>query len=685
MEKLINDRKLWIKRLLIASVIVLLCRLFLFFLDQNIKTLDITNLEKVTIYTNTLIGLSLLLLMIFPKELSFKEWLCFHSVSILIGLLIVIYDGLFFIRIDSNLSVYKIFSTVGIFTFVMGFLYLMPRKIRSGVTVFFLIVLPIYYVAQDIYFGIFERFFSFKEVVTLQEGIESSEGMINFSLFHYTYFFMMIVSIVVYQIIKRRLHPHFLEFHLSKSSFVQALAPTGIILALVNINTSIPPKTARLHLSDHYLYFSVFDNTSFVDRFGVTHYLVRDIADSIVPEYVNPDDYKKIDEYFENNLKEHASNEYTGIFEGKNLIFLVAESFDGIAMDDILTPNIMRLKREGIYFDNHYVPVYPRTTCDTEFIYNTGLIPSIKDGPTCYKYNRNSYSQSLPMLFKEKGYLTQAFHNNYKEFYTRQLVYKGYGYDALFGEHELGLIHDKTTDEKRYDSIFFEKGKDLMLPEDSPFMSFILTLSGHSPYETVNLAVDKHLSTVKERFNEEDIDDAILKYIAAQIEVDIVVGQLMDELTERGLLEDTVIIFTSDHYPYTLNKKAYENYTGIKESHLKMKSPLIIWGADLEPQTIERLTSSFDLLPTIGNLFNLDINYTYYVGHDVFDQHHEEIVLFKDYAWFDGVNYVKDGKLESGSMSKEEVERISRKVDEMYQIGRKILQVDYFKREDDDL
>lgn len=287
------------------------------------------------------------------------------------------------------------------------------------------------------------------------------------------------------------------------------------------------------------------------------------------------------------------------------------------------------------------------------------------------------------MLFKEKGYLTRAFHNNYKEFYTRQLVYKGFGYDALYGEDELGLIFDKNTDEKRYDSIFFQKGKDLMLPEEGPFMSFILTLSGHSPYETTNLAIKKHLPTVKDYYKDANIDDEVLKYIAAQIEVDIVVGQLMEELEERGILEDTVIVFTTDHYPYTLNKSAYEKHTGIKDSHLKMRGPLIIWSHDTEPQKVSRLTSSFDVLPTIGNLFNLEINYTYYFGNDVFDANHQEIVLFKDYAWFDGENYVKDGKQKSGSMSKEEVDRVSKMVDEAYKIGRKILLTNYFERKEE--
>lgn len=666
--------RIWANRLFILSLIVFGIRLFLFFLAQH-TTLNIDPFEKVTIYSNALIGLVIFLIYIWPKQLGWIEWAKSYSFHLLLSFLITFYDGLFFIRIQSHFNIFKLFSTIGICALFLAILYLIPRRIRLGTIVCLLILLPVYYVAQDIYFGIFDRYFSFKELVTLREGVESSEGMIRFSGFHYIYFSSMILSLFLFFFIKRKLKPPLLHYQLTWSRLKQTFAPALILLVIVNINASIPRKTARLHQSDHYLYFRVFDNTSFVNRFGVAHFFLRDIADILVPERGNPKDYEAIEEYFAKYPKLHEGNGYTGLFEGKNLVFIVAESFDEMALDDQLTPNIMRLKKEGISFDNHFVPVYPRTTCDTEFIYNTGLIPSIKDGPTCYMFNGNSYSQSLPMLFKKKGYLAQAFHNNYKEFYTRHLVYKGLGYDALYGQHELGL----SEEDIRYDSLFFEKGKDRILPDQTPFMSFVLTLSGHSPYETTNLAVKAHLSRVKAHFNGQAMDEDILKYIAPQIEVDLLVGKLLEELEERGLLEDTVIIFTTDHYPYTLNKKAYEKYRGVEEGYLKMKGPLIIWGSGVEPQSIQRLTSSFDVLPTVANLFNLDINYTYYVGHDVFDRHHQELVLFKDYAWFDGQNYVKDGHLKAGSMTREEVERMSERVNLIYEINRKILQVNYFK------
>src|SRR5690606_39148186 len=139
-------------------------------------------------------------------------------------------------------------------------------------------------------------------------------------------------------------------------------------------------------------------------------------------------------------------------------------------------------------------------------------------------------------------------------------------------------------------------------------------------------------------------------------------------------LDNTVIIFTTDHYPYTLKKKKYEAYTGITEDYQKMHSPLIIWSKVLEPMQYDDLSSSFDLLPTLANLFQLDADYAYYPGYDLFQEDIEPIVLFKDYSWYDGVNYVKDGELVQGVAGKKKIEELSNKINETYNIGRKILQ-----------
>jgi lipoteichoic acid synthase len=660
--------KLQITKLLIATLLMFLI-IQSVYQDHLMRLVDTILMDGIAILSIFIIGLIL-----FPVHTSFRNFMKQNRPFIALAVLMAIYELVFLYKNNLEVTLVTYFSIAFAIGLTILIILALPMRLRSFWYVASLIVIPIYMVAQDIYFQIFQAFFSFKEIVTIKEGLESAEGVMNLHWIYAIYLTLLIGSLIYYFMIKKNtsLGKH-IQFYKSKKKYGFILF---VLFMVVNFNSSIPPKSARLHLSDHYLYYSVYSNPKFVGHFGGTNYLTRDFFGAIIPNRSNKKDIKEIEQYFEQNPKLHVDNSYTGLFEGKNLVFIIAESFDFMAVNPDLTPNIVKLMDEGINFENHYVPVYPRTTCDSEIIYNTGLIPSVNDGPTCYMFNQNTYSNSLANLFNQKGYLTQAFHSNYKEFYTRNLVYKGFGYDSTFGQHELDL----SETDKRFDSIFFEKGKDAIIPEsDGPFISTVLTLSGHSPYQkSSNLAINKHYDTVDAYYGD-TIDHEVKAYIAAQIEVDLLVGKLLEDLTSKEMLEDTVIMFTTDHYPYTMSNDVYEKHTGISDEYQKMHSPLVIWGSGVEPQSITKLTASFDVLPTIANLFGLNADYRYYFGHDVFNDNYKPIVMYKDFSWFDGDNYVLYGKLKDGDADQRYVEETTALVDQYFKIGRKILRVDYYK------
>lgn len=543
---------------------------------------------------------------------------------------------------------------------------ILPKKYKNIYSYIIIVLIPVYMISQDIYFSIFSDFFSIKEIVTLKEGMEFASGVIHLKNIYLLYILLMIIGIF--------LNKKFKYNEKIKLNYKMFLIPI-IFFILIIFNMEYPVKEARLYTSDSYLYEKIYSKPRFISRFGVTNYIFRDITESLSNLVKFNNEYKdEINKYFKENKKNHSSNKYSGIFKDKNLIFIVAESFDYIALNDTLTPNITKLMNEGIYFNNYNVPVYPRTTCDTEIIYNTGLIPSITEGPTCYTYNRNSYNISLANLFKNSGYVTNAFHSNSKEFYTRNLVYKGLGYDNFYGQDELKL----NEEEKRYDSVFFEKAKDLIINKNK-FMSFIITLSGHSPYNSSHLAASKHYEEVKEYYKNDNLPEEVLYYISSQKEVDEFVKSLMNELENKNILNDTVIIFTTDHYPYTINKNIYREYTSIKDNYLKTREPLIIWSNGINKEVIDKTSSSFDIIPTIANLFDLKIDYTYYFGNDILDDTYNSLVYYKDYSWFDGDNYVQFGNKITGNGNKNYIKNTTKKIDTYFDVSKKILESDYFK------
>ncbi len=667
MKYLKKHKKIIILSLFILSGLLLAVRIIFFLPDGRSN-----EIEKALFYLIAFLGVLIILLLLLPVKKKSRDFFVQYRDIFILIIYVLILETVFFIDNQLEFTVIIIF-TLAFMASVIGLIALiLPTKYKYILMFYIVITLPIYLIAQDFYINIFHEFFSFKEIVALKAGLEYASGVLHIRGIYYFYIVFSILALVLLILFKTNN-----QIKINKNTKQIFYIPL-LIFALINLNAQYPINTARLYLSDHYLYTSIYHNTKFISRFGAINYSFRDFVDAVIPDIVSKKDLKEINQFYENHPKAHLSNDYSGIFEDKNLIFINAESFDSIAINEELTPNLVKLMNEGLHFSNHFVPVYPRTTCDSEIIFNTSIIPSIIDGPTCYIFNNNSYTYSLANLFANEGYEVNGYHSNRKEFYTRFKVYEGLGYQDFYGQDEIGLSHI----EKSFDSIFIDKGEDLIIKEDTKFMSFVTTLSGHSPYNLTNRIVSKHYQEVDDYYGD-TIPEEIKAYIATQIEVDIFVGKIFDALERKGILDDTVILFTGDHYPYTIQSSIYEEYKNVHEEYLKNRTPLYIWANNMTPTKIDKLSSSFDILPTLANMFNLETNYTYYFGYDVFSDDYEPVVFFKDYSWFDGENYVYDGELMTGNGDTKYIENKTEMIYEYFDISRKILKTDYFKQKDD--
>lgn len=59
-----------------------------------------------------------------------------------------------------------------------------------------------------------------------------------------------------------------------------------------------------------------------------------------------------------NSQTPSKQNDYTGLFEGKNLIMICAEAFSDVVINKELTPTLYRLTHNGIYFSEYYQPTW---------------------------------------------------------------------------------------------------------------------------------------------------------------------------------------------------------------------------------------------------------------------------------------------------------------------------------------
>ncbi|MDO5733376.1 MAG: hypothetical protein Q4P72_06335, partial [Eubacteriales bacterium] len=62
-----------------------------------------------------------------------------------------------------------------------------------------------------------------------------------------------------------------------------------------------------------------------------------------------------------------SSNPFTGYFQGKNLIFITAESFSRFALHPDTTPQLLKMAEEGFKFNRYYNPLWGLSTLDGEY------------------------------------------------------------------------------------------------------------------------------------------------------------------------------------------------------------------------------------------------------------------------------------------------------------------------------
>ena len=87
-----------------------------------------------------------------------------------------------------------------------------------------------------------------------------------------------------------------------------------------------------------------------------------------------------------------------------------------------------------MYFNNFYTQVSVGTSSDTEFTFNTSLMPA-NIGTAFSDYADKEYV-TIPKLLKEKGYYSFAMHANNGEYWNRRVMHKNLGYDELIAKDQ---------------------------------------------------------------------------------------------------------------------------------------------------------------------------------------------------------------------------------------------------------
>lgn len=392
---------------------------------------------------------------------------------------------------------------------------------------------------------------------------------------------------------------------------------------------------------------------------------------------------KDMHEYFKNESPTNK-NEYTGIFAGKNLIFIVAEGFYPIAVDENLTPTLYKLVNTGFKFNNYYQPIYNCSTSDGEFINQLSILPGVS---TCsMKSTENVYlPYNVGKIMGEYGYNRYAFHGWTYTYYNRDktipnLGYTYYGYDRYKKGYKYALngIKDSwpTSDIDVVNSSYGIYSK------DKRFVAYYMSISGHLEY---NFSGGNAISSKnKDLVKDVKANNSIKAYIASQIEFDKSLKILMDDLEKDGILDDTVIVISADHYPYGLTNDDIKSYVDwMKDPNFDLyKNNLIIYNSTLENKEINKYTSSLDLLPTLLNMFGVKYDSRLLIGNDIMSDA-SDLVIFNNKSWItDKGKYDYPKKKFTpfvDDVDDKYVDEINRIVKEKFQMSKLLISKDYYR------
>ena len=623
--------------------------------------------------------------------------------------------------VKNTFELKPILADLAIILIVASFGYLFKPKNRFkyyiSLAVFFVIIC----VVNSVYYNNFLSFASFSLLLTTKDALGVADAIVQnvMEMKDFIYLFEIVILIVVNSRLKK--HNYYNNITQNNKLYLLNTLIVGVIFLGCFISTLTSLDLGR---------FSKQWNREYVVmKYGLYLYQFNDLFISIKPQ-ISPlfgyDKHAKMfREYYSEKDYSHEDNKYTNIFEGKNLLVIHAESIQKFAMEasfngEEVTPTLNKLASEGMYFTNFYSQDSVGTSSDTEFTFATSLMPS-SSGTVFVNYSDREYV-TIPKLLKEKGYYAFSMHGNNCTFWNRNVVHESFGYDKFYCYNKDFTI-DEVLGLGLSDKSFFKqvvpKIKDIN-DNNSNFYGLLIMLTNHTPFaaaSTVDFDVDYKYEEVDEETGE-TVEKSysylegttIGNYLKTVHYADEAINQLLEDLDENGLLENTVIVIYGDHDAklkkaefnkyYNFNpetgktlKKEDENYTNIDAYfyELNRKVPLIIWTKDEELRKkinteVDEVMGMYDVLPTLGNMFNFKSDYS--LGNDIFNVT-ENIVVFPNSNWLTDKVYYNSQKQEwklindQDTISLDYIEDRNKIADEDITISNAIITYDLIKKEKD--
>ncbi|TWT08212.1 LTA synthase family protein [Planococcus sp. CPCC 101016] len=327
------------------------------------------------------------------------------------------------------------------------------------------------------------------------------------------------------------------------------------------------------------------------------------------------------------------SEEMKGIAEGRNLIVVTLESLQSFTINgemngETITPflNSLTEDEDTIYFENFYHQTGLGKTSDSEFLLENSLYP-LGGGAVFFTHSGNTFN-SMAESLGENGYSTNVQHANTKSFWNRDIMYESMNIDEFYDIESFDIAEGEAVNWGMKDIPFMEQSVDHMTEMKQPFYSRLLTLTNHHPF-----TLDEEDKLIGEY---DSNSGTVNRYFQTSRYLDEAVKVLFEDLKEKGLYENSIIVMYGDHYGISENhNEAMTQYLGEEVTDFTsaelQKVPFFVhipgYG---EGYVDDEVGGQVDMRPTIMNLMGIDTSKDIQFGGDLFSEEHEEFVVFRD-------------------------------------------------------
>ncbi|MDU7956416.1 MAG: LTA synthase family protein [Clostridium perfringens] len=548
-----------------------------------------------------------------------------------------------------------IWAHIAIVTLIASFVYLFKGKGRMWAAIVIDILVTILFIADIWYYRVNGTFLSIRHII--EPGIFNPIGksLFNFKPIDLLFLLDFVILFLVYKFTGLKNVKYKSSLKTRLIAFISVFGISAIVIGFGHYYLDIAKKSDKVLFRIAWAPFQTFSDISPLGYHGYDIYYYTNKEMTLTDAEKN-----EIKTWFDENKEDLPDNKYKGMFEGKNLIAIQVESLENFVIGQKvygqeITPNINKLLKNSLYFDNIKEQNNSGISSDCDLMVNTSMLP-VRNGSTFFGYPWTEYN-TLQDLLNSKGYNTISTHPEVPGNWNWAEAHKSFKADKIWDASQFD--QSEVIGLGMSDESYLKQIGDKLKNEKQPFYTFLVTLTSHGPFEVPE---DKQYLNLPQDLNE----NMLGAYFQSVRYTDEAIGKFINQLKEEGLLENTVIMLYGDHCGV---HKFYED--DIKDSPLEgdwwkdneKEIPFMIYNPSIQGETISKEGGQIDFLPTIAYLlgFNRDAFDSTAMGRILVNTNRNAIIL-------------NDGKIVGNPTPKEKAH-----LEKSFNIADMVIQGNYFK------